>query len=85
MEQMEQISLVKNVLASGLDKDYRENLINNFTIIELTLNGLIDIIAKNDNGYTKDMEKLKIDMHNELENFKKELQREVRAIIVPDE
>lgn len=37
------IKLIKDVLANGLDKSYRENLVSNFTIIEDALNQALKI------------------------------------------
>ena len=55
---MAQVKLITDVLANGLDKSYRENLISNFKIIESTLNQLVSDEDKKDSESEKNQSEL---------------------------
>lgn len=59
------IKLITDVLANGLDKSYRENLISNFKAIEEKLN----LILKNQDQLSKDFSNLKKNNAREFATF----------------
>lgn len=78
---MNNITLIKDVLAAGLNSQYREDLIKNFKIIEDAINQLTSSM-KND---TPDEIVKKQDFVKELKDFRDDIEKEIRMIIAPED
>ncbi|TLQ05487.1 hypothetical protein FEZ51_02190 [Pediococcus stilesii] len=70
--------LVTGDLKIDLDDKHREQIIGNFTKIDKYMD-------EHQGGYTDEMSALKAEMNEELRKFKEDMQKEIRAIIAPND